>query len=170
MILHGNPNNWSCLPTAFAMVIGQTPEWLIEQIGHDGSEEPYADKSFKAGFHEQECIEVLEGLNYACTPIEILPRISPHVDGHDARTLYFGTGEQGNWDRLLHHLKQADGVLTGLYSNQRGQVGHAAAWDCDTETVYDPIAGGRLYSLTEADDNIFTLGCFWKVQDVKVHG
>jgi hypothetical protein len=170
MILHGNPNNWSCLPTAFAMVIGRHPDWFIQTIGHDGSAEPYKDKSFKAGFHAQECIEVLEDLSYSCTPIEIVPQISPHADGHDARAIFFGDEEQGNWDRLLRHLEKSSGVLTGMYDAARGPVGHAVAWDCDTWTIYDPIAGGRVYTLDEAVAYRFTLGCFWKVQNVKVHG
>ena len=170
MILHRNPNNWSCLPTAFAMVIGQTPEWVIEQIGHDGSDEPYTDPDFKAGFHEQECIEVLSALGYACTPIEILPRISPFADGRDARTIFFGEGTAANWLRVTHHLERSRGVLTGIYTSPRRSAGHAVAWDCDTMTIYDPIAGGRVYSLEDAEDMGFTLGCFWKVQDVKVHG
>lgn len=171
MIQHGNPNNWSCLPTAFAMVIGRTPEWMIEQIGHDGSDEPYPGTNMKAGFHEQECIEVLQQLHYACTPIEIGPTISPFADGHDARPVFFGDDLSANWVRLMQHMEKSRGVLTGLYTPRtKAPVGHAVAWDCDTWTIYDPISGGVVYSLNEAAAFAFTPKCFWKVQDVKVHG
>jgi len=171
MILHGNPNNWSCLPAAFAMVLGMDPEEFIKQIGHDGSDEPYRRESLKAGFHEQECIEVLQRWGYACTPIEIMPRISPHSDGWDARSIFFGGGgTQDNWDRLLYHLEYYCGVLTGLYTPPaRAEVGHAVAWDFDTRMIYDPIAGGLIYSLEDAHKYGFTPGCFWKVQNV-IHG
>ena len=170
MISHGNPNNWSCLPTAFAMVIGRPPAWLIEQIGHDGSAEPYKDKSLKAGFHEQECIEILQDLSYSCTPIEALPTITPALDGHEVRPIYFGGGVAGNWVRFLRHLDGACGVLTGTYTRPgEGNCvrGHAVAWD--GVEIHDPI-GPRIYPLEDAHKYGFTPGCFWKVQDVKVHG
>lgn len=162
MILHRNPNDWSCLPTAFAMAIDHTPEWFIEEIGHDGSDEPYAKPGLKAGFHEQECIEVLQRWGYACTPIEIGPMISPHHDLHDARHIYFGSEMTANWERLLRHLKGAQGVLTGVYKN----TGHAVAWD--GAEIYDPM--WRCYLLEDAHKHGYTPICFWKVQDVKVHG
>ncbi len=170
MILHGNPNNWSCLPAAFAMVIGRTPEWMIKEIGHDGSDEPYAETGLKAGFHEQECIEVLQRLGYACTPIEIGPMISPHHDMRDARRIYFGSDLSANWVRLLRHLKGTRGVLTGIYTklnNPTKVTGHAVAWD--GVEIHDPI-GPRIYPLEDAHKYGFTPRCFWKVQDVKVHG
>lgn len=170
MILHRNPNNWSCLPTAFAMVIDKTPEWMIEQIGHDGSDEPYQAPWLKAGFHEQECVEVVQLLGYACTPIEALPTIAPALDGREVRPVYFGGAPVGNWERFLRHLSGTCGVLTGTYTKP-GEPncvrGHAVAWD--GSMVHDPI-GPRCYPFEEAAKYGFTPGCFWKVQDVKVHG
>ena len=166
MILHGNLNTWSCLPTAFAMVIKLNPQEFIEQIGHDGSAEPYRDSDFKAGFHEQECIEVALRYNYTCTPIEFGPTISPYLDGHDARKVFFVSGPEDNWARLQRHMQGSDGVLTGTYKT----LGHAVAWDRATRMIYDPNFGGLIYPFEDAYKFGFIPGCFWKVQYVNVHG
>lgn len=170
MILHNNPNDWSCLPTAFAMAIDMDPESFIKQIGHDGSAEPYPKSDFKAGFHEQECIEVALRFGYTCTPIEIGPTISPYLDGHDARKVFFVSAPEDNWARLRRHMRGSDGVLTGQYITAAKTVGHAVAWDHATKTIYDPNFGGVRYPFPEGCGHGFTPGCFWKVQHVSVHG
>jgi hypothetical protein len=169
MILHGNPNDWSCLPTAFAMVLGMDPAAFIKQIGHDGGDEPYQEAGLKMGFHQQECIEVAQRLGFACTPIEIGPTISPHLDGHDARKVYFIGGLEGNWERLHRHMQEEDGVLTGMYMTAAKTLGHAVAWDHTTKTIYDPNFNGQVYDFDAAPVFGFTPGCFWKVQNV-LHG
>jgi len=169
MKIQTNPNYWSCLPTAFAMVVNKPVVWFIRQIGHPGAEEPYGVKGLKAGFHEQECIDVVQELGFSCTPIEIHPTISPHPDGKDARPIFFGNNEAANWDRLLKHLYQTRGVLTGIYrkpSQPEKIIGHAVAWDNADRQVYDPNQG-RVYQLSEAYNYGFIPRCFWKVQKVQ---
>jgi hypothetical protein len=157
------------------MALGRVPEWVIEQIGHNGSAEPYKAAGLKAGFHEQECIEVALGLGYTCTPIEAVPTISPYQHGGDARPVYFGeglsgnfeAGVSGNWVRLLRHMVGTCGVLTGTYAKLTDPTcvrGHAVAWDgVTTQKIHDPI-GPRCYSFVEAAKYGFTPGCFWKVE------
>lgn len=169
MILRRNINDWSCLPTAFAMAIDVSPEWLVQEIGHSGDDEPYGYPGLKAGFHEQECIEVLLRHGYACTPIEVGPTISPNLDKQKIRRIYFGGGLGGNWARLLRHMAGTCGVLTGTHmkSKTAWPRGHAVAWD--GEVIHDSI-GPRCYPFEDAVKYGFTPGCFWKVQYVKVHG
>ncbi len=173
MILRRNPNGWSCLPTAFAMALDLEPSNVIEQIGHDGSIEPYKEDGLKAGFHEQECIEVTQRLGYACTPIEAVPTISPYSDGREGRPIYFGEELASNWRRFLRHLDGTCGVLTGTFTLPGDPTplrGHAVAWDgVVTQKIHDPM-GPRCYPFEEATKYGFTPKCFWKVQDVKVHG
>jgi hypothetical protein len=158
------------------MVLDLEPKDVITLVGHDGSDEPYKETGRKAGFHEQECIEVAARLGYACTPIEAVPTISPYVNlGHaDPRPIYFDGGLAGNRARLLHHMDGTCGVLTGTYTNRPGDPysvrGHAVAWDgITTQKIHDPL-GPRCYPFAEADKYGFTPGCFWKVQHVQVHG
>ena len=168
MIVHPNPNNWSCLPTAFAMAIGWPTDRIIQEIGHDGSDELYHAKGVKAGFHEQECIEVLQKFGYACTPIEIVPCISPNTDLSDYRLVYFGDGLTSNVARLKRHLEDSHGVLTGIYTKNDKVTGHAVAWD--GTMIYDPNFGGRIYTFDDSSKHGFTPRCYWKVQHVNVHG
>jgi len=176
MKLQKNPNYWSCLPTAFAMATDKPVMWFIQQIGHPGAEEPYDVSGLKAGFHEQECIEVLQKIGLACTPIELGPTISPYPDGHDAKPIFFGLGLEDNWARFLQHLNETRGVITGLYrkpSDPEKIIGHAVAWCGKEQSVYDSNFGGRVYPLTEAYKYGFIPRCFWKLQRVnngKLHG
>jgi hypothetical protein len=164
-----NPNYWSCLPTAFAMAINKPVTWFIEQIGHPGAEEPYGVKGLKAGFHEQECIEVLQRMNLTCTPIELFPTISPYADRHDAKPIFFGMGESDNYARLLSHMEKDRGILTGVYKRPNKTpelIGHATAWDHMGKLIYDPIMG-RSYPFTKCRDYRFHPRCFWKIQRVQ---
>lgn len=163
-------NGWSCLPCAFAMVLDLSVEELIKMLGHDGSAEPYpAYPGQKAGFHEQECIEVAQQLGYACTPIEIVPQIMP-MPGGPMRPIWFSTSdasfEEANWQRFIRHLNGSRGVLTGVkqHINSSKVLGHAVAWD--GENIYDPQGDGFLYHIDEASDFGFTPRNYWKIQEV----
>jgi hypothetical protein len=167
MKLQPNPNNWSCLPTAFAMVIDKPVTWFIDKIGHAGAEEPYGVSGLKAGFHEQECIEVMQAEGFACTPIELIPTISPFLDKRDAKPIFFGMGETDNWVRFMRHLRETRGVLVGFYrkpSKPDQVIGHATAWDHQEQMIYDSNLGGRVYKFADMYNYGFTPRCFWKVQ------
>lgn len=156
-------NSWSCLPCSFAMILHIPVEEFIEMIGHDGSAEPYEDlPGQKAGFHEQECIEVLQQLGYACTPIEIVPQIMPTPDG-PIRPIWFSPeqaeSEYWNWQRFIHHLKDTHGVITGVKEYTSKVIGHAVAWN---SVVYDPQ--GYTYSIENAHHYSFIPRVYWKIQ------
>lgn len=165
-------NNWSCLPCAFAMALGISVEQLIKMIGHDGSEEPYTSlPGQKAGFHEQECIEVCQQLGYACTPIEIVPQMKPVPDG-PVRAVWFPSEkltadpEERNWQRFVGHLKWTRGVITGVKINANSKVviGHAVAWD---GLVHDSQGKGFVYPIDEANNYGFVPRTYWKLQEIK---
>ena len=138
-------------------------------IGHDGSAEPYtAYPGQKAGFHEQECIEVAQQLGYACTLIEIVPQMMPMPVG-PIRPIWFpGTDsdrEENNWRRFKRHLTTTYGVITGLKQRASGEmIGHAVAWDGNN--IYDSQGSGWIYSLEKASDFRFTPRNYWKIQEV----
>jgi hypothetical protein len=155
---------------------------LIEMIGHDGSEEPYRElPGQKAGFHEQECINVCQQLGYACTPIEIVPQMIP-VSGGPVRSVWFlpegqsdwpGTLrgqlianlEDWNWRRFIQHLKDTRGVLTGEKKRIGSNVvvGHAVAW---SGMIYDSQGKGFIYSLENAHQYGFVPRTYWKIQEI----
>ncbi|KPK52844.1 MAG: hypothetical protein AMS22_08465 [Thiotrichales bacterium SG8_50] len=150
------------------MVVDRPVTWFIKQIGHPGAEEPYGVKGLKAGFHEQECIEVMQDMGFACTPIELVPTISPYTDGRSARPIFFGLGESDNWHRVMRHMEGHDGVFTGVYipPAPKKQQGHAVAWDGRKKMVYDSNHGGQIYPVKAMYDHWFTPRCFWKIQRV----
>lgn len=80
MKLQHQPNNWSCLPTAFAMVLDLPVKEIIDLIGHDGSTItwPKLPSPFcRRAFHIQELINVSHRLGYTCTPFVSRPLIAP---------------------------------------------------------------------------------------------
>ena len=83
MKLQVQPNRWSCLPTAFAIITGVLVDELIQHIGHDGSyvawpklEPPYCYRAW----HIQEIVLACYGLNYAVIPIDRYGLSSPMID------------------------------------------------------------------------------------------
>jgi hypothetical protein len=126
---------------------------FIEALGHDGSGLPYKDTAFRAGFHPQECIEVAQILGWACTPIELFPKITPNYV--EERIISF---KNGNWARFLRHLNLCTrGVIEGY--SPRKNLGHAVAWD--GILIYDPR--GRTFSFSEHIQFDFIPRVLWKV-------
>lgn len=138
------PNEWSCLPTAFAMVLDIPVEKVIEDIGHDGSEiifpdlsEPYCRRSF----HIQELMDVCMLCNIGVISIEREPV----------------SEAQGKLYKLPVYIKRMDyylvnyiGVLTG--AAQSGYP-HAVAWD--GSRVLDP--NGMTYGIMDFNINTYFL-------------
>jgi len=131
--LQKQPNSWSCLPTAFAMVLGMDASNFISKLDHDGSdiihpdlEEPYKRRSF----HIQEMIDICWLLGYTVTEIQATPTA-------EAQGELFVLPQAKN--RLEYYL-QFPAVLIGT-----GYTGipHAVAWD--GSLVCDP--NGSSYTL-----------------------
>jgi len=154
------------------MVVDLTLKEFTDRIGHDGSNEPYEEiPGMKGGFHTQECIEVLQEMGLACTPIEIVPQMRPTPDGPTC-PIWFSPEhltadpEDWNWQRLKRHLNCSSGVITGINRKTNNEIiGHAVAWNGREAVIYDPL--GYNYSIDQAGYYGFTPQTYWKVQKIQ---
>jgi len=128
MLPQKQPNAWSCLPTAFAMVCDMPVEELIAKIGHDGSRERYAEPKPQIGFHIQEIIDALYH-DYSITEI-----IEAQFDNGDIIMVQYKTLQQRIYDAMIHF----SGVL---WVTRDQEYGHALAWDHTQQFLYDPKFG-----------------------------
>lgn len=150
MRLLKSPNNYSCLPTAFAMALDLTLEEVYAAAGHDGSErywpelpEPLCYRTF----HVQELVAIAWKRGIAVTQFDFTPMLSP--DGVRAVELDPGINMPGM-------LNCWPGVLLGRGLQHR----HAVAWD--REYIYDPK--GLEYRF---DSRIFTAESFLAFSEIK---
>lgn len=139
------PNRWSCLPTAFAIILHRYPCEIIEFLGHDGSEiiwpdleEPYCRRAF----HIQEMYWYALTQGYVFTPIEPRPCILPT----GAKEM-FEVPLLLDFESLLHSTV---GVLVGEHEGHR----HAVAWD--GEKVLDPM--GYTYPIKDFGIEAYHIG------------
>lgn len=146
-----SPNAWSCLATAFAMVLEVPVAHVFDYVGHDGGDvvwpdlpEPYKRRSF----HIQELVRVAHLLGYSCTPFEPSPMLASGlaldrepfpVPGHEAV--------------MREAMDGAAGVLVG---QMESGIGHAMAWD--GQAAINP--SDRLRGPVR---DVFSVGCFWRV-------
>src|SRR5260221_108718 len=90
MNLQKQPNRWSCLPTAFAMVLDISVKEVITEIGHDGSEIVYPnleEPKCRRAFHIQELIDFAISIGVSVVPIEPLP--SSYIEIEEPRIITF---------------------------------------------------------------------------------
>ena len=159
MRLRTSLNSWSCLPTSIATLLDIPVSRVIETIGHDGSAQYYLpDCDFRVGFHTQECIDALESFGRAATPIEVDPQYQP-ADYLPPIHLRL------NENRLLLHLHDNEGFITGFGMKDTSRIGHAVAWD--GEYIYDCRSNTEgVYPFTRCLRNNFYPTCFWKVRKI----
>lgn len=133
------PNEWSCLPTSFAIVTGVKVDNIFKWLGHDGSErvfpdrpEPYCRKSF----HPQELTDYCywHGINIIQIDREV---VSTNING-DVHIVC-------NSERRLYKYIESHNnfVLTGFFLT----TGRWHAVACVNKTIYDP--NGTECSLTD---------------------
>jgi hypothetical protein len=135
------PNDWSCLPTAFAMVTHSLPRDIFEFINHDGSEiiwpelpEPYCRRSFAIDEMIDYCVSTMH------YPVEVCQDTSYAPEGvHSFFQPYHNPGE-----RWKHYLKRP-AVLLG-FGKETGER-HAVAWCQKERKIFDP--NGSKYDLSE---------------------
>ena len=143
MKLLKQPNRWSCLPTAFAMLLDITVEEVVVALGHDGSEliypghsEPYCRRSF----HIQEMIDVCLLRNIGIVQIERAP-----VSEALGATYNVPVPKA----RMEFYLSKFPGVLIGVGSIS-GKP-HAVAWN--GSKIFDP--NGTTYPLSNFKPDLF---------------
>ncbi len=150
------PQLWSCLPQSVATAMEIPFKTLIEKIGHDGSEFVYNDKTFRRGFHIQECIDVATELGISFVPIELHYALTPN----GLETYVIGSKEaQGR--RFKQYLDTtSNGFFEGMSLDTRCHpIGHAAAWVHGR--VVDPR--GVNYNFEDRAANNFSINRFWRV-------
>lgn len=129
MKLQLQPNSWSCLPTAFAIVLDIEIKEIFKLIGHDGSEiiwPDYQDPYKRRSFHVQELILVAFNLGFNITPFEQLPLQLPSPLSEQ----YYNSMPDRDLTKIMFGKK---GVITGTSkTNSR----HAVAWN--GFKIYDP--------------------------------
>lgn len=140
MDLRLQPNKWSCLPAALAMVLDVPVKDVIQGLGHDGSEIiwPELPEPLKRrGFHYQElaayCIKNRRYLLY----FDLAPTQAPN----ERVTPY-----------VVHGMNETIGQLMARYSGILiGRANHAVAWD--GYGILDPV--GKSYGLEEFEPVAF---------------
>jgi len=147
MFLQTQPSQWSCVPTAFAMLFNMDAKDLIQEIGHDGSEvfwpELEPTQLGKRAFHPQECIDIGIKHGIYIVSIHVLPYTEHFVTTIKPKAIW---SEQFCLDRFTRYLQNFEGVMTGTTGFN---MGHAVAWD--RKLVYDPR--GHLKELSKANFN-----------------
>ncbi len=151
MELLKQPNRWSCLPTAMAMITDQSVDMIINQIGHDGSEILWPDlpePRCRRSFHIQEMVDIALASGRFLMLIEKSPLTLSNVEVSFDRLgtailakaphnrLYELYGEMASRiyplrrPSLQNYLKEYDALILS--------PGHAAAWNSTEQLVYDP--------------------------------
>ncbi len=149
------PQVWSCLPEAVATALDIPFENLIKSIGHDGSEFVYKDKSFRRGFHIQECIDVATSMGVAFVPIECHFALTPN--GLETYVVGSKGGQSKRFQEYLYITKR--GFFEGMSLDKNHHtIGHAAAWV--NGEVVDPR--GPVYSYEDRIKHNFTISKFWR--------
>lgn len=124
MNLITQPNNYSCLPTSYAMVTNTTPEYYFKEIGHDGSGIcfPGAPAPFHCRcFSTPECAAVAYKLGFYTYEIP---------NGYNHGSLIINPDNSKIYRYMAKHV----GIILGkhVYS----ETAHAMAWD--RFEVFDP--------------------------------
>lgn len=124
MNLLRQPNNYSCMPTAFAMATNSTPEYYFKEIGHDGSPilfedmpEPYNHRCFVY----PECFMVALDLGFASTDLPVAYGISPSAKSSSKSVII------NQLERVYTRMRHYKGVLFGRYKGSDER--HCMAWD-----------------------------------------
>lgn len=135
-----NPNAWSCLPTAFSIVLGISFEEILGKVGHDGSEITHAglgEPRNRRGFHMQEMVKMCLQMGMSVTPVDLWPQASPVLLKGEEELLEPVRFNTGMWNWFTYNLFTTEGVV-----ECRSMVGngHALAYQGKGQhaIIYDP--------------------------------
>ena len=165
MKLETKPNPWSCVGSAFAMVLDISVAEFFGHVGHDGSQIAFPmlpDPMARRGLHIQECITACVKLGCAVTSIELFPVIqATSADGRESHdediVVLFGDDESANWRRFEQTIRTSTGVLEGVGR----RCLHAVAYDHGT--VFDPDGDEYPYSHPACESRSFHPRRAWRV-------
>jgi len=154
------PTPWSCIGTAFAMVLDIPVSDLYGIVGHDGSEIAFPalpDPMARRGLHIQECVAACLKLGYAVTPAELFPVIQSPTPGENNILVLFGDDESANWERFGQTITTSTGVLEGVGR----RCLHAVAYHHGA--IFDPDGDQYVYSGPACESRGFHLRRAWRV-------
>ena len=162
MKLQTKPNPWSCIGSAFAMVLDIPVADFFGLVGHDGSEKAFPmlpDPMARRGLHIQECINACLKLRYSVTPVELFPVIGATPPHEQNFVVLFGDDENANWRRFEQVIQTSAGVLEGIGR----RCLHAVAYD--RGMIFDPDGCQYPYSRTACEARGFVTRCAWQVKN-----
>jgi len=132
------PTRWSCLATAWAMVLDCELDKLFTQIGHDGSEILYPSQpepECRRAFHPSEFNWPAFIRGIAIVQVELNPFWERPDGGMEALR------HPGGNERLLKSWRHyCDGAITGQTPKE---LWHAVAWDHTRQLILDPAYAYR---------------------------
>lgn len=136
MKLQIQPNRWSCLPTAFGMLLDIPVDDIIKVLGHDGSDIIFdGHPEQRRGFHPQELVDLCVcEYDMMCTIIEVFPSLQQP----DGGIILLKDGQLLK-KRYHDYLRRFECVIWGSINGNR----HAVAWD--RKSIYDP--NGTIYGI-----------------------
>lgn len=166
------PSKWTCMPTAFAMVLAKghpAPILLLGDILHQ------LGRDDERGFHAQELVGIGITLKVAFVPIEQKIDMERakcfECRGHREVRKKVDDWSDYDWEQcrkcegsgeeplppmlrpnLVEMLKQHDGVLVGSPKNDKDRY-HAVAWCHETQRCLDP--DGPVYDIEQFDVDTF---------------
>lgn len=159
MLIQTKPNKWSCMATAFAMVLDLPVAEFFRELGHDGSQVIHpelSDPAGRRGVHVQECLYVALNHGRSVTPVELVPQIL--TCKQRLISVAYHNSLEGNWRRFETLIRTTQGVVTG----RARAYSHAMAYD--RGHVYDPDTGGAFpYSRDQCEQQGFYTQCLWIV-------
>ena len=167
MRLQTKPNPWSCVGSAFAMVLDIFTADFFGLVGHDGSQIAFPmvpDPMARRGLHIQECIATCVKLGYAVTPVELFPVIRATPPHEEDIVVLFGDDEAANWHRFEETIKTSTGVLEGIGR----RCLHAVAYD--RGTIFDPDGDQYVYSHPACKSRGFHPRRAWRVDHLSYQG
>ena len=165
MKLETKPNPWSCVGSAFAMVLDISVAEFFGHVGHDGSEIAFPmlpDPMARRGLHIQECIAACVKLGKAVTPIELFPVIQATTPGENNIIVFFGDDESANWRCFEHTIQASTGVLEGVGR----RCLHAVAYDHGM--IFDPDGDHYPYSRPACESRGFCPRRAWRVDRLRI--
>lgn len=132
MNLVRQPNNWTCNPCAFAMVLGMTLEEMLREVGHDGSRVVNPAHDFPRnleGFNDFQMHYVAFKKGYGTITFLARPGVDSPEGPIDISGNYWSFDEFSEW------MMGKQGVI-GVQSKRFKNCSHAVAWD--GEKILDP--------------------------------
>lgn len=135
----------TCMLYSVAMLFDITPEVVIKELGHDGSEIWWPCNAYhpdmSRSYHIQEIQDMCIGRGYALANIEVWPVMGPRMK--EFREAFEGQSDDKTIERFFNHIKGHKGILILRQNDSELEHAptHACAWD--GENIYDP--NGKVY-------------------------